>query len=243
MRNICLHVEYDGTDYCGWQRQQGSIPTVQGKLESILRLILQEQVELMAAGRTDKGVHARGQVVNFMTASKMDLHRMVYALNRLLPATIRVSGSKVETADFHARFSAKEREYRYFLIERPSALRQRFTGCSGVPLDLSAMQHAAGFVVGVHDFSVFSKEPSGHKGLFCNVTSCIWTGEDDQFVLSITANRFLRSMVRYLVSAMIAIGRGERRAEDFGMVLETGKPSFPLVPAAPGGLFLWEVRY
>lgn len=243
MRNICMEVEYDGTDYCGWQRQSGGIPTVQGELEALLRRILREQVELTAAGRTDKGVHARAQVANFTTASPMELRRLVHALNCLLPVTIRIRGAVVESPDFHARYSAKEREYRYFLVEQPSALRQRFAGFSGGTLDLSAMQQAAGLVQGVHDFSVLSKEPHSENGMFCNVTACTWTDKEDYLVFRITANRFLRSMVRYLVGAMISVGRGELRAEELQSVLETGTRRFSLVPASPGGLFLWEVRY
>jgi len=243
MRNICLEVEYDGTDYCGWQRQSGGIPTVQGEIEKVLRRILREQIDLTAAGRTDKGVHARAQVANFMTVSPIELRRLVHALNGLLPVTIRIRGARIESPDFHARYSAKEREYRYFLIEQPSALRQRFTGISGGTLDLSAMQHAAGLMHGVHDFSVLSKEPHSEAGMYCHVISCAWTDEEEHLVFSIAANRFLRSMVRYLVSAMISIGRGELRAEDLLSVLQTGACRFPLVPASPRGLFLWGVRY
>lgn len=242
MRNICIDVEYDGTEYCGWQRQSGGILTVQGEIESVLRRILQDHIELTAAGRTDKGVHARGQVANFMTSSSMDLRRMVHALNSLLPRTIRVTGAQVAAPEFHARFSAKEREYRYFLIEQPSALRQRFTGCSGSALDLSAMQDAAELVEGVHDFSAFSREPSGQMGLLCNVISSAWYREGEQLVFRISANRFLRSMVRYLVSAMVSVGRGHLRPEDLRSVLETGR-RLSLVPATPCGLFLWDVRY
>lgn len=244
MKNIRLDVEYDGTDYCGWQRQSEVIPTVQGELERVLSRILQESIALTAAGRTDSGVHARMQVVNFLTCSAMELSRMAHACNALLPSVIRVSNPQVAAPDFHTRFSAREREYRYFLLERPSALRCRFTGCSNGVLDLAAMQRAADFLPGVHDFRVFSREPSGKDDLLCRITECEWLRENGTLVFRIRANRFLRSMVRYLVGAMIAVGRGVVSPEEFGAVLESGVPHrVPQVPAAPNGLFLWDVTY
>jgi tRNA pseudouridine38-40 synthase len=244
MKNIRLDVEYDGTDYCGWQRQSEGIPTVQGELERVLSRILQERIVLMAAGRTDRGVHARLQVVNFSTCSAMDLPRLAHACNALLPAAIRVGGPEEAVPGFHARFSAREREYRYFLIEHPSALRNRFTGCSNGVLDLAAMRRAADFLPGVHDFRFFSREPSGGERLLCRITACEWLQENGTLVFRIRANRFLRSMVRYLVGVMIAAGRGRVSPEEFLSALESGMPHrLPQVPAAPNGLFLWDVTY
>lgn len=244
MKNIRLDVEYDGTEYCGWQRQSEGIPTVQGELERVLSRILQESIELKAAGRTDSGVHARLQVINFSTVSAMELSRMAHACNSLLSPAIRVGNPGVAAPGFHARFSAREREYRYFLLEHPSALRYRFTGCSNGALDLAAMRSAAGFLCGVHDFRVFSREPAGEESLLCRITECEWMQENGALVFRIRANRFLRSMVRYLVGVMIAVGRGGVSPEEFRSVLESGAPHrLPQVPAAPNGLFLWDVTY
>ncbi|NTV08095.1 MAG: tRNA pseudouridine(38-40) synthase TruA [Chlorobium limicola] len=243
MKNIRFDVEYDGSDFCGWQRQPGGIQTLQGELEAQLGRILQENISLTAAGRTDKGVHARLQVVNFMTGSAMELSKMAHALNSLLPDTVRVSNPHVVPLDFHARFSAKEREYRYFLLEEPSALRCRFTGCSKGTLHIGAMQDAAGLLVGEHDFLLLSKEPADKKNPVCLIQECEWQEENGVFVFRIRANRFLRSMVRYLVGVMIAVGRGRAVPEDLGMLLDDGLMTFPLFPAEPNGLFLWDVSY
>ncbi len=243
MKNIRFDVEYDGSDFYGWQRQPGGIQTLQGELEARLGRILQENISLTAAGRTDKGVHARFQVVNFMTGSAMELSKMAYALNSLLPVTVRVRNPHVVPLDFHARFSAQEREYRYFLLEEPSALRCRFTGCSKGVLDIGAMQAAAGLLVGEHDFRLLSREPADKKNSVCRIKECVWRKDDGTFVFRIRANRFLRSMVRYLVGVMIAVGKGRALPEDLGMLLEEGLLTFPLVPAEPNGLFLWDVSY
>jgi tRNA pseudouridine38-40 synthase len=243
MKNIKVTVEYDGTGFAGWQRQQGGIATVQGEIEKILRMILQEPVSLVAAGRTDRGVHARAQVANFFTASPMESSRIAHSLNSLLPDTIRICEISEVPLDFHARFSAKDRQYRYYLIEHPSALYGRFSGCSFGNLDLGRMCEIASAVEGVHDFTAFSRPDRDNEGRFCDVSECTWARSGRAFVLRITANRFLRSMVRYLVSAMVSAGRGNFSSMQFRQMLDAGIFTGTIQPAAPNGLFLWQVTY
>ncbi|NTW83820.1 MAG: tRNA pseudouridine(38-40) synthase TruA [Chlorobiaceae bacterium] len=243
MKNIRITVEYDGTGFAGWQRQQGGIVTVQGEIEKILRKILQEPVSLVAAGRTDRGVHARAQVANFFTASSMEPSRISHSLNSLLPTTIRISDTSDVPLDFHARFSAKERQYRYYLIEHPSALYGRFSGCSFGNLDLVHMREIASAVEGVHDFTAFSRPDRDNEGRYCEVSECRWGRSGRALVLRITANRFLRSMVRYLVAAMVSAGRGELALQEFRRMLDAGIFTGTFQPAAPNGLFLWEITY
>ncbi|MFZ4525335.1 MAG: tRNA pseudouridine(38-40) synthase TruA [Chlorobium sp.] len=243
MKNIRITVEYDGTSFAGWQRQSGRIVTVQGEIEAALGTILQEKISLAAAGRTDKGVHAREQTANFVTVSSMEPSRMVHSLNSLLPDTIRISNPVEVPENFHARHSAKERHYRYFLIERPSAIYGRFAGCSYGTLDLAVMQQMAGFLKGTHDFSAFSKENRDNPDRICHVNVCEWYRDNSLLVFQISANRFLRSMVRYLVDAMISAGKGRLSTREFLRMLETGVMTSQLNPASPGGLFLWEVKY
>lgn len=244
MKNIRITVEYDGTPYSGWQRQnrKGCV-TVQGEIESALGMILQEKISLAAAGRTDKGVHAKAQIANFSTASPMGLSRMVHSLNALLPDTIRISDPLEMPQEFHARHSARERHYRYFLIAEPSAIFGRFSGCSFGTPDLAVMQQVARSVRGVHDFSAFSREDRDSPGRLCTVTACQWYRYQHFLVLSISANRFLRSMVRYLVDGMLRTGKGTLGAEEFKRMLETGVMTTQLNPASPSGLFLWRVTY
>ncbi len=243
MKNIRITVEYDGTSFAGWQRQSGTIVTVQGVIEVALGTILQENISLAAAGRTDKGVHAKAQTANFFTASLMEPSRIVHSLNSLLPKTVRISHPAEVDAGFHSRHSAREREYRYFLLEEPSALYGRFAGCSFGKLDFAIMQQMAALMVGTHDFSAFSKEDRDNPGRICRVINCKWYRYKHFLVLRISADRFLRSMVRYLVDAMIDAGKGSLSIEEFSRMLESGVMTSQLNPAFPGGLFLWKVRY
>jgi tRNA pseudouridine38-40 synthase len=243
MKNIRITVEYDGTSFAGWQRQSGNIVTVQGEIELALGTILQEHISLAAAGRTDKGVHAKAQTANFFTASSMEPSRIVHSLNSLLPGTIRISNPEEVDHDFHARHSARERHYRYFLLEEPSAIYGRFAGCSFGKLDVAIMQQIAALLVGTHDFSAFVKEDRDTSGRICRVTDCNWFRDKYFLVLRISADRFLRSMVRYLVDAMISAGKGKLSVEEFSLMLESGVVTSQLNPAFPGGLFLWKVSY
>ncbi|MEI6652926.1 MAG: tRNA pseudouridine(38-40) synthase TruA [Chlorobiaceae bacterium] len=243
MKNIRITVEYDGTSFAGWQRQSGRIVTVQGEIEAALGTILQENISLAAAGRTDKGVHAREQTANFVTVSSMEPPRIVHSLNSLLPGTIRISNPVEVPEDFHARHSAKERHYRYFLIEKPSAIYGRFAGCSYGTLNLAVMRQMAGLLKGTHDFSAFSKEDRDNPDRICHVNVCEWSRNNSFLIFQISANRFLRSMVRYLVDAMTSAGKGRLSVEEFSRMLETGLMTSQLNPASPGGLFLWKVKY
>lgn len=243
MKNIRISVEYDGTSFAGWQRQSGALVTVQGEIERALGKILQEGVSLAAAGRTDKGVHARAQTANFLTTSLLEPSRIIHSLNALLPKTVRISDPVEVALDFHARHSARQRQYRYFLLEEPSALYGRFAGCSFGKLDLALMQQLAALIAGEHDFSAFSRKDRDNPGRICTVTACKWYRCHDVLVLRISADRFLRSMVRYLVDAMIRAGKGILSVEEFSRMLESGVMTSQLNPALPGGLFLWKVSY
>jgi tRNA pseudouridine38-40 synthase len=243
MKNVRMVIEYDGTGFSGWQRQSGEISTVQGTIESVLSRILQEDVRIAGAGRTDKGVHARGQTASFTTSSAMDLARLTHSSNSLLPETVRITGMRRAPLEFHARFSATSREYRYFLIEQPSALDGRFAGCSHDRPDSDVMKRLAATLSGTHDFSAFSKEDPQQQGSVCTVTSAGWYRYGRYHVFRITANRFLRSMVRYLVSGMIDAGLGRLDEDVFASMLTGGDRSPHLIPADASGLFLWKVSY
>ncbi len=238
MRNVRITIEYDGTDYAGWQRQPDGIITVQGVLEATVSRIVQEPVRLIAAGRTDRGVHARGQVANFRIASGTPLERLFYAVNSLLPSTICVTDMAEVSDSFHARYSALVREYRYVVLEKRSAIRQRYAGFHGVPLDIERLNLCARELVGKHDFSVYSRENPVLENTFCTIYGASWFRYEDRTVFRVSANRFLRTMVRFLVSAQLDASPGE-----LGEALRKGKRTEHLVPADPAGLFLWRVGY
>lgn len=242
-RTIKMQIEYDGTSYSGWQRQPGDVVTVQGEIERVLGRITQEPVGIDGAGRTDRGVHARGQVVSFAVASEMPLGRLMHSANSLLPSTIRITSMRQAPESFHARFSAKSREYRYYLVERPSAIDSRLSGCSHGKPDVGAMNRMAAMLSGTHDFAAFSKESDDQHGTLCTVTDARWYRSGRFHVLRIEANRFLRSMVRFLVAGMIEVGMGRLGEKEFVRMLETGRRPPNLKPADAAGLFLWKVRY
>jgi tRNA pseudouridine38-40 synthase len=200
-------------------------------------------VLLNGAGRTDKGVHARQQVASCSLHASIELSRLSHSLNCLLPPTIRICNAVHVTDDFHARFNATERTYRYFVSETPSALCNRFTGCANALLDVGVMQQMAAMVVGEHDFTAFSREERDSPAKRCKVTSCRWHRLHGMVVLQISANRFLRSMVRYLVHAMLQGGKGCLAPPLFQEMVEGGTSSYRMVAAPASGLFLWRIRY
>jgi len=243
MRNVRIDIEYDGTGFSGWQRQAAGVETVQGTIESVLGRILQEEIGIDGAGRTDRGVHARGQVASFATASEMPLPRLMHSANALLPDSVRLTGILPAPPEFHARFSAVSREYRYFLIEQPSAIDGRFAGCSRCSVDLDTMNRLAAMLLGAHDFSSFAKEEPQKQNTSCDIHDAVWYRDGRFMVFRVKANRFLRSMVRFLVAGMVGSGTGRFRETQFVEMLEGGDRPLRLVPADPAGLFLWKVGY
>ncbi|NTW52368.1 MAG: tRNA pseudouridine(38-40) synthase TruA [Chlorobiaceae bacterium] len=243
MKNIRIDIEYDGTGFSGWQRQSGQIPTLQGTIESVLGRILQEEIRIDGAGRTDKGVHARGQTASFTTVSSMELPRLMHSLNSLLPDTVRITRIRQVPEQFHARFSATSREYRYYLLEHPSAIDGRFAGCCHGRPDMAIMNTLAATICGTHDFSAFAREDPQQDGFSCTVNSAGWYRHGRYLVFRIEANRFLRSMVRFLVSGMVDAGMGRIGEDAFSaLLMGSGRPHW-LIPADAAGLFLWKVDY
>jgi len=243
MRNIKLILEYDGTDYVGWQIQPNG-PSIQAELEKALRQILQQEVTTIAAGRTDAGVHARGQVANFRTDRGMDTGAIVKGLNALLPRQIVVLAAEEVDASFHARYSAKGRVYRYYLSLQPSAIERDFAWyVGGYELDLNLMHTCAECLIGEHDFASFCKADSGVDSYLCTVKRAVWSQQGSKLVFEICANRFLYGMVRALVGTMVEIGRGHRPLEDFKRILDARDRRAAGMSAPARGLFLEEIIY
>jgi tRNA pseudouridine38-40 synthase len=242
VRNIKLVVEYDGTDFAGWQRQDNA-PTIQGAIELALATIVQETVSLVGAGRTDAGVHARGQVANFRTESTLEPLALQRGLNALLPDTIAVRDVEAVPMEFHSRYSATSREYSYTIVRRRSPLSRLHAWCLTYPLDLNVMQFASGTIVGEHDFASFCRTASevGHHR--CIVTTAAWESSDDTFRFRIRANRFLHGMVRALVGTMVDVGRGYTGLEEFQHILDKRDRTVAGMAAPARGLVLEEVYY
>ena len=242
MRTVKMVVEYDGTDFSGWQFQKNG-RSVQGELERAAGELLQETIRVTGAGRTDAGVHARGQVCHYMTSSSMDTKSIFRGVNALLPADVVVRDVEIVPQEFHSRYSAKARVYRYYISEGPSALMRRYRWALGYSLDISAMQECSGSILGEHDFKSFCKEQAEVNHYRCIVTKSGWEKSGQDLIFEIVANRFLHGMVRALVGTIVEVGRGYRTIADFARICAAGNRSEAGMAAPPMGLFLERVLY
>jgi tRNA pseudouridine38-40 synthase len=207
VRNIKLVLEYDGTDFVGWQRQPNG-RSVQGEIEKVLLQLIQEKVNVVGAGRTDSGVHARGQVANFRCDSDMDIKQINRGLAAIIPEDVSLVSLEETAFDFHARYSAKSRNYSYLITTSPSALLRKYSWFVKYSLDVKSLEQCAASFMGVHDFEYFCKDDSDVNNFLCNVTQSFWTFNQNMLRYQIQANRFLHSMVRLLVGTMVDAARG-----------------------------------
>jgi len=241
-RNIRAVIEYDGTGYSGWQRQAGD-PTVQEEFERALQELLREKVTVNGAGRTDAGVHARGQVANFNTTSVLDCGQIERGLNALLKNDIVVLKCDEVPESFHARFSAVGRRYSYTITTVPTALDRGRVWFLRYSLDPGPMREAAVAIRGSHDFTSFCRAGADVRHHICDVRDAAWTEGAAILRFSITADRFLHGMVRTLVGTMVDVGRGFISFADFAAVLQGRNRALAGPAAPPAGLVLEEVYY
>jgi tRNA pseudouridine38-40 synthase len=244
-RNIRLLLEYDGTGYHGWQRQLDAA-TIQGVLEAAVARLTQERVAIIGSGRTDAGVHARGQVANFRTESAIPLKAFHKGLNSLLPRDIAVLSATEAPPEFHARKSARAKTYEYRILNRPnrSPLNRHYAWWIASPLNLAAMAGAAGFLLGEHDFTAFRASGSDNKNPVRRVLAATWQEEPGGWLsFTITATGFLRGMVRSLVGTMVQVGQGKAPSAKLAELLASGARHLAGPTAPPQGLYLVEVVY
>lgn len=251
MRHFKLTIAYDGTDFHGWQMQTNK-PTIQGEIVNVLQRLTQEKVFVHGAGRTDAGVHALGQVASFRTHSVLSAQEFQRALNALLPPTIRVVAAEEVGPDFHARWSALRKTYRYRLYRGkvvPPAL-WRYVLHYPFPLDEDAMRDAAGRFVGVHDFSAFAasadsedaeRERTAQREIYS--TELARNEDGEELVFTVSGRSFLRYMVRKMVGTLLEVGRGRLKPEDIDRLYESKDRSKagPTIP--PQGLVMVEVQH
>lgn len=243
MHNIKLTLEYDGTNYVGWQIQQNG-PSIQGAVEKALKQLLQDEVGVIGAGRTDSGVHARGQVANFKTSKENDLGTIGKGLNALLPHDIVVLSTELIGDSFHARYNAKGRIYKYYLSLKPTALLRNYSWyVGGYRLDLNLMRNCSELILGEHDFASFCKVEADVDHHRCIVEKARWEQDSSMLVFEISANRFLHGMVRALIGTMVEIGRGHRLFDDFQRIIEAKDRRVAGMAAPAKGLFLERIIY
>lgn len=241
---IALGIEYNGSQFCGWQRQaQGC--GVQNVLERALARVAGQPLSVVAAGRTDSGVHASGQVVHFDTDKRWPWTAWVRGVNAFLPDSVAVLWAQSVSADFHARFSATARSYRYVLFNHPirPALNSGRVGWYHAPLDVTKMQQAADLLLGEHDFSSFRAAECQAKSPVRVLRRLCVTRLDEQIIFELTANAFLHHMVRNIVGALVYIGQGKHPPGWLADLLEQRDRTRAAPTFSAAGLQLCHVEY
>lgn len=244
LMKLALGVTYDGAHFCGWQSQPSRCG-VQDALESALASVAQHAVRIHAAGRTDTGVHALGQVIHFETNAMRPLSAWVRGVNAHLPASVRVNWACEVADDFHARFSAHSRSYQYLLYNAPvaSAIMANKSGWFHLPLDIDAMQKAIAYLHGQHDFSAFRASECQAKSPIRTITEASIQAVGHYFIFSFTANAFLQHQVRNMIGALVYIGKGAYAPEYMQTLLQARDRTISPPTFSPNGLYLTGVGY
>ncbi|MCF7833060.1 MAG: tRNA pseudouridine(38-40) synthase TruA [Candidatus Marinimicrobia bacterium] len=239
---MILHIEYDGTAYSGYQLQTDQ-PSIQGEIENALKKLYREAIRVHASGRTDAGVHAKYQIVHFDPPCTLQNLNLKAALNTLLPKDIRVINTAIGNKDFHARFSARERQYQYIISTQNTALDRDRVWQIYQELDFDSMKKSADLFIGEHDFTSFCSVQAEVDHKRCTIFKSYWEQHGDRLIYRIHGNRFLHSMVRSLVGTMAEVGKGRLTVEDLKNILESEDRSSGAITAPPQGLTLMYVQY
>jgi len=245
MRNFKMTVEYDGTAYCGWQRQENGI-SIQQMLEEAIKLITGQKVAVIGSGRTDAGVHALNQVSSFKCSTKLPVNKIFMGMNSVLPPDIVVKEMEEVAGEFHAQHDVKSKVYVYKICNqrlRPVLGRNYFWHIR-FPLDLERMKKAAQFLIGTHDYSCFCATGTHVKDRVRTITDIeIKTCDDGLIEITVEAQGFLKYMVRNIIGTLVEVGRGKRKPEEMKVIIESRNRNIAGVTAPACGLFLKEVKY
>lgn len=242
MRNYRMTVQYDGSNYNGWQIQP-ELPTVQGEIEKALATLLRKETTLYGSGRTDTGVHALGQVANFRAEQALDIFRFQYALNSLLPADIAVKDMQQAPDDFHSRFSAKKRSYLYLVHPHKTPFYHRWSYHLHPAPDIGYLNRMSKLLIGNQDFTSFTKQADEADSTRCILTDAHWRTTGGLTLFYIEANRFLHGMVRAITGTLLALQKEPGGEDKLQAILarEDRTAGGTSVPAK--GLFLYKVKY
>ena len=241
---IKLTIEYDGTNYCGWQIQPNGT-SVQQVITDAIEKVTGETVKLIGSGRTDAGVHALGQVAHFDANSAVPADKFSNALNAVLPADVKIVKSERADDNFNARFSAKKKTYEYhmYVSPFPRPLQSRYAAQIGYPVNIEAMNSAAARFVGKHDFRCFLAANSSVETTVRTIHRAEVAAHGDEIVFSVTGNGFLYNMVRIMAGTLVAAGEGKITAADVDEMLEKGERDLAGKTMPPQGLVLKSVEY
>jgi tRNA pseudouridine38-40 synthase len=247
MRNFKITFEYDGAQFAGWQTQAQGERTVQGEIEAVLLKIFKQPIRAIASGRTDSGVHARGQVISFKADTRMKPLEIQRALNSLLPADIAVLEAREVKSDFHAQYSVKEKTYRYTVLNRKHRsvfLRDRVYFYP-YPLNITRMRESAKYLVGCHDFKSFQAHDPlrAERQTVRTIRKIVIKKEGDLIYIDVTADGFLYKMVRNIAGTLLAVGSGQLPLDEMPKILKAKNRKFAWDTAPAEGLCLMTVKY
>jgi len=238
-----IYLSYDGTNYHGWQIQPNAV-SVQGEIERCLSTVLREPTPIVGAGRTDTGVHARMMAAHFDTDMQLDCNQLAYRLNRILPRDIAIYRIEPVSDDLHARFSATSRTYHYYIHTRKAPFCRHFSLETHFKLDFKAMNRAGEYLTTIKDFASFCKVGSDVKTTICDVRVARWVQiNPDEWYFEITADRFLRNMVRAVVGTLVDVGRNRLSFEDFKAIVDSHKRTAAGESMPAHALFLEDIKY
>ena len=250
MPRIKSTIEYEGSRYSGWQLQKNG-KTIQGEIERALQIIYKDRIAVTGSGRTDAGVHARNQVAHFdipeidiLPDTTNDyLHKLKKSINGIINNDIVLKKLELCQSDFHARYDAKSRIYRYYISKMPTSVNRSFSWYISYPLNFTLMQIAAQDILKIEDFNSFCKTGSSNKTTLCNVKKSRWYFHANLWIYEIEANRFLYGMVRAIVGVMVALGQGKIGYTEFMNVVQPGCNAGVTFSAPAHGLFLEKIKY
>ena len=245
MRNIKLTIEYDGKDFNGWQKQPTKL-NIQGTIEQAIKIVTGEDVDLMASGRTDAGVHAFGQVANFKTNSNIPIEKIPIAINSNLKKSIRIISAEEVDERFHSRLTCKRKTYRYVInnSEFSSAIYRNLETHIPQKLDIEKMKQAAKYFEGEHDFKAFKASGTSSKSSVRTIYKAeILEMPNNRIYIELTGNGFLYNMVRIIAGTLVDVGTGKILPEDIEKIIESKDRSLAGKTLQPNGLYLLEVNY
>lgn len=242
MARYFLEIAYDGTSFHGWQIQNNAV-TVQEEIQKAIAVLLGENIEVLGCGRTDTGVHAKQFFLHFDYEKEINNTEFVYKLNRILPSTIAVYEIQKVHEDAHARFDATARTYYYYYHYKKDPFLEKFSAYIYPELNMEKMNEAAKHLLKYDDFTSFSKLHSDNKTNLCKISEAFWTKENHQLIFTITADRFLRNMVRAIVGTMVLVGKEKISVDDFCKIIEAKNRGEAGESVPAHGLFLAKVKY
>ncbi|MCE2682552.1 MAG: tRNA pseudouridine(38-40) synthase TruA [Flavobacteriia bacterium] len=243
MKRYFIEIAYDGSSYFGWQRQPKQISVQQEIEENLSKLFSNEPIQVVGCGRTDTGVHAKQYFLHVDLPEIADSSHFCFKLNRMLPASIAVFSMKEVNTEMHARFHAKARTYRYYIHQKKDPFREGLSWYVPQEIDFEAMNEAAKHLLGTQDFTSLSKLHTDVKTNICTVSNAEWKKDKNEWYFEITADRFLRNMVRATVGTLLDVGLGKRHPNELLEILAAMDRGAASTSVPAHGLYLWEITY